>query len=83
MTTFLAYIPFLHPINLFHEWWYLLIVPLSFGISVIYKAVRMPTLEGFWRQVIIMTAQIVLAMIGLAIALVILVVALIPLMPAE
>jgi hypothetical protein len=79
----LAYIPFIHPISLVHEWWYLLLVPLSFGISVIYKALRMRTLDDFWRQVTIMTAQIVLAMIGLGIALVILVTFLIPLVPVE
>lgn len=78
-----AYIPFVHPLNCFHEWWYVLLIPLAFGISVIYKAVRLPTLEGFWRHVAIMTAQIVLAMIGLAIALIILVNVLIPLVPAE
>jgi hypothetical protein len=80
---FLAYIPFVHPLNCFHEWWYVLLLPLAFGISVIYKAVRVPTLEGFWRLVAIMTAQIVLAMIALAIALIILVNVLIPLVPAE
>lgn len=83
MIVALAYIPFVHPITAFHQWWYLLIVPLAFGISIIYKAVRMPTLDAFWRQVLVMTIQIVLAMLGLAIALVILIVVLIPLMPAE
>ena len=78
-----AYIPFVHPLNIFHEWWYVLLIPLAFGISVIYKAVRVPTLEGFWRLVAIMTAQIVLAMVALAIALIILVNVLIPLVPAE
>lgn len=77
----LAYIPFVHPINLFHEWWYLLIIPLSFGISVVYKAVRMESLEGYWGQVALMTAQIVLAMIALAVCLVLLVVVLIPHIP--
>jgi hypothetical protein len=78
-----AYIPFVHPMTFVHEWWYLLLVPLAFGISVIYKAVRMSTLEDFWRQVAIMTMQIVLAMIGLAIALIILVTLLIPRIPLD
>jgi len=77
----LAYIPFVHPLNLFHEWWYLLLIPLSFGISVAYKAVRMESLEGFWGQVALMTTQIVLAMIALAVCLVLLVVVLIPRIP--
>ena len=79
----LAYIPFIHPINLFHDWWYLLLIPLAFGISIIYKALRLPTLDGFWPQVGIMTAQIVLAMIGLAVFLVLIVAVVIPLIPAE
>jgi hypothetical protein len=83
VSDFLAYIPFVHPLTLVHQWWYLLLVPLSFGISVIYKALRMHTLDDYWRQVTIMTAQIVLAMIGLAIGLVIFVTVLIPLIPAE
>lgn len=73
MITQLAYIPFLHPINLFQDWWWLLLAPLAFGISVIYKAVRIELLYQFWRQVIVMTVQIILAMIGLAAALLILV----------
>ena len=83
MTGLLAYIPFVHPISTFHEWWYLLLLPLAFGIAIIYKAVRLETLDQFWRHVLVMTAQIVLAMIGLAIALVVLVVVLIPLTPAD
>jgi hypothetical protein len=69
MTVVLGYVPFIEPLNVFFVWWYLLLIPLSFGISVIYKAVRMPRLEGYWRQVATMTLQIVLAMIGLAICL--------------
>jgi type IV secretory pathway VirB2 component (pilin) len=63
-----AYIPFVHPMNFVHEWWPVLLVPLAFGISVIYKAVRVQTLAGFWQQVLTMTVQIVLGMLALAIA---------------
>ncbi len=83
MTDLVGYIPFLHPINPLQGFWYLLVLPLSFGISVIYKAMRMPSLEGFWRQVAIMTSQIILSMIALAIGLVILVQVVIPRLPAE
>lgn len=83
MCDLLAYIPFVHPINFFHEWWYLLLLPLSLGISIIYKAVRLPSLDHFWRSVMVMTMQIVLAMISLAIALAILVQVVVPLMRVE
>ena len=79
----LAYIPFIQPINGLQEWWYLLLIPLSFGISVIYKSLRMPRLDRFWRQVAIMTTQIVLAMIALAIALAVFIQIVIPMLPAE
>jgi hypothetical protein len=61
---FLAYTPFIDPINA-HRWWYLLLIPMALGISVAYKAVRIADLKDFPRQVIIMTVQIVIAMIAL------------------
>jgi hypothetical protein len=83
MTSLISYIPFLHPISAFHTWWYLLIIPLSFGIAVIYKALRVHDLRDFWRQVAVMTSQIILAMIALAVSLVLLVQVLVPLLPVE
>ena len=79
----LANIPFVYPIQFFQDWWYLLLIPMALGISVIYKALRMPTLDHYWRGVLVMTAQIVLAMIGLAVALVVVVQLLIPAAPVE
>jgi hypothetical protein len=79
----LAYIPFLDPLDVFHDWWFLLVIPLSFGISIIYKAMRMACLDGYWRQVAVMTTQIVLAMIAGAILLMLFVELVIPLVPVE
>ena len=81
--TLLAWTPFINPLNVFHTWWYLLLVPLSFGISVVDKAVRMIDRGGFWREVAVMTVQIVLAMIALAIVIGLLVQLAIPWLPAE
>ncbi len=78
MIRLVAYIPFLDPIQGAHVWWYLLLVPLAFGVSVIYRALRMPRLDRYWRSVWMMTMQIVLAMVGLAVALVVLVDVVIP-----
>jgi hypothetical protein len=78
-----GYIPFVDPINVFHDWWYLLLIPLSFGISVIYRALKMRDLDRFWRAVAMMTVQIVLVMAALAVVLVVLVELAIPLLPAE
>ncbi len=63
----LAWRPFLDPIDA-HGWWFLLVVPMSFGIAVVYRAVRMPTLDGYWKRVLVLTAQIVVSMILLGIA---------------
>jgi len=83
MPTLLAWIPFIQPLNLFHEWWYLLLAPLALGISIIYKAVRSPNLHGYWRETLVMTAQIVLAMIALALMITLLVQVVIPWLPVE
>lgn len=79
----LAYVPFLDPINIFHQWWYLLLIPLAFGISVIYRALKLQSLDHYWRAVFTMTAQIIVGMIALAIALVVLVVVVLPLLPVD
>ena len=70
MTTLLIYIPFVHPMSIFNDYWYLLLVPLAFGIAIIYKALYMTTLEHFWRNVIIMTVLIVVLMAAAAFALI-------------
>jgi len=65
----LAWVPFKHPIGLFHEFWYLLLVPLSLGLSVTWKALRLEDMRRLPRQTLLMTSQIVLGMIGLAVLL--------------
>ncbi|MBK7406533.1 MAG: hypothetical protein IPJ41_18540 [Phycisphaerales bacterium] len=62
-----AWRPFLDPLNL-HAWWWMLLVPLSFGIAVTYRATRVATFEGFWLKAVILTVQIVLSMFLLGIA---------------
>ena len=79
----LAWTPFINSLNIFHTCWYLLLLPLSLGISVVYKAVRMNDLTRFWREVAIMTTQVVLAMIALAILVAVLVQVVIPWLPVE
>lgn len=79
----LAWIPFLSPMPVPGWWWWLLLVPLVFAIAVIWKAVRLPTLERYWSAVIVMTLQVLFGMAGLAAALLILVRVGIPLLPVE
>ena len=83
MIALASYLPFITPMSVFHDWWYVLIVPLSFGISMIYKALRIGDLDRYWREVAIMALQIILGMIALAIALMLLVQVVIPALPVE
>lgn len=54
--------PFVDPIDM-HSTWYWLLLPMALGVSVVYKAVRVQSMERYWSQVLYMTVQIVIAMI--------------------
>ena len=45
----LAWMPFVQPMPGAIHWWWLLIVPMAAGVSVVWKAIRMPSLERYWR----------------------------------
>lgn len=63
----MPYRPFIDPLTI-HDMWYWLLIPMALGIALVYKAVRLPTLERYWRHVLIMGTQIVLGMILLGAA---------------
>ncbi|MEO0482773.1 MAG: hypothetical protein AAF138_04050 [Planctomycetota bacterium] len=63
----LAWRPFLDPLDLQAHWFWLL-PPTAFFLAVAYRAVRMPSLKGYWRAVISMTAQIIVAIVALGAA---------------
>ena len=63
----LAWRPFLDPISV-HGTWYLLLIPLAFGIAMVYRAVRLADLGGYWWKVLALTVQIVVSMILLGLA---------------
>lgn len=63
----LAYRPFLDPLNA-HGVWYLFLLPMSLFVSIAYKSVRVSEMKHFMRQVIVMTIQIIIAMIALGVA---------------
>lgn len=65
----LAWTPFIDPVpGAWLHHWYLYLIPVSFLIAVTYKAIRMRDLKGYPAAVAIMTIQIVLGMIALALA---------------
>ncbi|MDZ4829643.1 MAG: hypothetical protein SGJ09_05515 [Phycisphaerae bacterium] len=82
-STILAHIPFVEPLPLAHRFWWLLIVPLAIGVSMAWKAVRVPSLGDYWRQVASMSVQIVLGVAGIAVGLFVLIQVVLPRLPAE
>ena len=76
----LAWIPFLEPMNAMQSVWYIFIIPMSFGISVVYRSLRESTYTTYWCSVVLMTIQIVLGIVAIAVALGIFVQLVIPLL---
>jgi hypothetical protein len=79
----LAWIPILEPMPWAHRIWWLFAIPLALGMSMAWKAVRLPSLEHYWRAVFVMTGQILLTIVGIAVGLFVIVVLLLPHLPAE
>lgn len=69
--------PFLDPI-VTGRWWWFLMLPLVVGISIVYKAIRLPTLCHYRAQVLKMIAQIMAAMVVMAVGLYIIVQVVLP-----
>lgn len=65
----LGWTPFLEPMNAVQEWWYLLLIPMSFGIAIIYRSIRETNYKTYWRSVFVMTIQIVVGIASIAIVL--------------
>lgn len=63
----LAWRPFIDPMDA-HAWWFLLLLPIAFLVSLAWKSVRIDNVKRLPRPVIVMTAQVVLAMLGLGLA---------------
>jgi hypothetical protein len=77
--------PFIDPIDpVFdvHTYWWVMLVPVCFFISMTWKALRVSDLSTYWRQVIIMTGQGILGIVGLALGLQIVVRWVLPLIAA-
>lgn len=61
--------PFVDPLPLTaFSHWYVFLLPISFLIAVVYKAVRQRDMRSYWRNVAAMTVQIIGGMIALAVA---------------
>jgi hypothetical protein len=65
----LAWIPFLQPMNALQSTWYLLLIPMAFGIAVIYRALREESYTTYWRSVVVLSGQIVFGIAAIAVVL--------------
>lgn len=61
----LAYTPFLTPLPIW-DWWYLLLLPLSAAVAVIYKSIKCESMRDVPRQALSITLWIVLGMMAAA-----------------
>jgi len=62
----LAWRPLLDPLPI-DDVWYLLLIPIALGIAMAYKAVRVPNIQDYPKQVAVMATQTILAIVGLAV----------------
>ena len=58
----LAYRPFLDPLDV-HDYWYMLLIPVAFLVSLTYKGVRVDDLKHLPRQTIAMTLQVIVGIV--------------------
>lgn len=77
----IAWIPILEPMHSAQTWWYLAVIPLSLGLSIVYKAMRVGEMSGYWREVAVMTIQIIAAAIIMGVGLNLFVQLVIPALP--
>jgi hypothetical protein len=75
----LAYTPFVDALAL-HDEWYLLIIPMVVFIGIGYKAVRVPDMKDYFREVVMFVIQVLGGMAILAAIFTLVITVLIPLL---
>ena len=79
----LAWTPFLQPAPGVPNWWWALVLPLAFLMSMTWRAIRETDMSRYWPSVLRMSAQIVLGMVALFVALAVVVRVVVPMIPSE
>ncbi|MBC24654.1 MAG: hypothetical protein CMJ32_12175 [Phycisphaerae bacterium] len=78
-----GWIPMIGPASWLQPVWWLLLIPMAWGLSMVYKAIRVVSFEGYWTAVLVMTLQIVIAMVAIGLGLMILIQFVLPMLPVE
>ena len=60
-----VYRPFISPLPIWNYWWVLLF-PLTIGVSVVYKAIKMPSMKDVPREAAVIAMWILLGMAAAA-----------------
>lgn len=82
-TSVTAWIPFLEPMPGASRYWWLFLFPLALFLSMAWKAVRQPSMDHYWREVLSMTGQILVGVAAIAVALYVLVIIIMPHLPVD
>lgn len=83
MSALIAWVPFLQPITALGNAWWLLMVPLVFGVAVVHRAVQDQSMDGYWGRVIRLTVKANAVLGSLALAIYLFVYFIIPLLRAD
>lgn len=83
MSALLAWLPFLQPMTALGNAWWLLMVPLVFGVAVVRRAVQDPNMDGYWARVLRLTVKANAVLGSLALAIYLFVYFVIPLLRAD
>lgn len=83
MSALVAWVPFLQPITALGNAWWLLMVPLVFGVAVVHRAVQDQSMDGYWGRVIRLTVKANAVLGSLALAIYLFVYFIIPLLRAD
>jgi hypothetical protein len=83
MSALLAWTPLLQPAPGAERWWWLLALPTALCMAVSYSAIRAKDATRIPRDSLVLAAQILAAIVGIAVGLHLIVVVLLPHLPAE
>ena len=65
----LGWIPFIEPANWALPIWQLFAIPMALGVSIAYKSLHVAKVVDFWKETLIMSLHIFIALLAFSVAL--------------